>query len=454
ATAADERVESARRLRDLADKAVGEFTATLAAQRATAGGRSAAELKSELGAARARVDAAVEAEGRIADAVAALAAVETLATRLADEERAADRLRDQHAGTVRELTVEVRRREKAIATERAGYQSVAERAAAIDLTIAAIETYLRDAAADAAAQEAVGQAVDAAAEAALEAGFDAVDDAASAAWSKKTLAEASEMLRAFDRDAVSAATRLADPRLTDVPDEVPDIAGLRAVRDAAKAEEHAARAVATAESDRARRLAELARRAARDLPEAFAKAARAAQIKALALLVRGMGANSKRMNLTAYYLAARLEQVTRVASGHLQRMSSGRFTLRHTDERRTARGHGGLGLEVFDAHTGRARPPHSLSGGETFYASVALALGLAEVVTAETGAMTLDSLFIDEGFGALDSETLDLAMQVLDDLRQVGRTIGVISHVEEMKTRITTQLVIERTPRGSRILAH
>jgi exonuclease SbcC len=106
----------------------------------------------------------------------------------------------------------------------------------------------------------------------------------------------------------------------------------------------------------------------------------------------------------------------------------------------------------MDAHTGQARPAQSLSGGETFLASLALALGLAEVVTALAGGVKLDTLFIDEGFGSLDEDTLDLAMRTLDELRQGGRTVGLISHVAAMKEQLPAQLVVEATPQGPSII--
>ena len=112
----------------------------------------------------------------------------------------------------------------------------------------------------------------------------------------------------------------------------------------------------------------------------------------------------------------------------------------------------GLGVAVLDQHTGRPRSPHSLSGGETFLASLALALGLADVVTSQSGGITLDTLFVDEGFGSLDAETLDQAMRTLDELRQGGRTVGVISHVEAMKEQIPAQLVVEATHTGPSVI--
>lgn len=158
-----------------------------------------------------------------------------------------------------------------------------------------------------------------------------------------------------------------------------------------------------------------------------------------------------RMRLSTYVLAARLEQVAAAASERLVRMSNGRYTIVHTDEARNGRGRGGLGLQVVDAWTSTVRDTSTLSGGETFYASLALALGVADVVTAESGGSRIDTLFIDEGFGSLDDETLHDVMDVLDDLREGGRSVGVVSHVADLRTRIVTQLEVVKTPKGSRL---
>ena len=116
-----------------------------------------------------------------------------------------------------------------------------------------------------------------------------------------------------------------------------------------------------------------------------------------------------------------------------------------------SRSGGGLNLNITDTWTGEPRDAASLSGGESFLASLALALGLAEVVQSNNGGIELDTLFIDEGFGTLDSETLDTVMNTIESLRENGRTIGLISHVEEMKNRIPTQIVVEKGQRGSSV---
>jgi exonuclease SbcC len=157
------------------------------------------------------------------------------------------------------------------------------------------------------------------------------------------------------------------------------------------------------------------------------------------------------MSLSAYVLAARLEQVAASASDRLLRMTSGRYSLVHTATAATGRTRGGLTLRVLDSWTGRLRDPATLSGGETFSASLALALGLADVVTAEAGGALLETLFVDEGFGSLDEDTLDDVMGVLDDLREGGRTVGIVSHVADLRQRVPVQLRVERGRAGSAI---
>jgi exonuclease SbcC len=157
------------------------------------------------------------------------------------------------------------------------------------------------------------------------------------------------------------------------------------------------------------------------------------------------------MRLESYVLAARLEQVAAAATVRLHRMSAGRYTLVHSDERAGGRGRSGLGLHVIDAWTGRERDTATLSGGETFFASLALALGLADVVTDEAGGVRLDTLFIDEGFGSLDDHTLDEVLDVLDSLRERDRSVGIVSHVADLRLRIPVQLEVIKGRDGSHV---
>jgi DNA repair protein SbcC/Rad50 len=131
-------------------------------------------------------------------------------------------------------------------------------------------------------------------------------------------------------------------------------------------------------------------------------------------------------------------------------MRDQRYTLRRTQRARGG-SRAGLGLELLDAWTGEARAPSTLSGGETFVVSLALALGLADVVRHESGGLRVDTLFVDEGFGMLDQETLDDVMDRIDALRAGGRTVGVVSHVTELRGRIPTQVHVEIGRNGSSV---
>lgn len=161
------------------------------------------------------------------------------------------------------------------------------------------------------------------------------------------------------------------------------------------------------------------------------------------------GKNKWGMTFQRFVLGTLLDDVLYAASERLKRMSRGRFELRRTLDRTRQNAAGGLELVVQDAHTGTARPAANLSGGESFLASLSLALGLAEVVQSNGGGTRLDTMFIDEGFGSLDAETLDFSIKVLMELRQEGRQIGIISHVDELKERIDACLVVTREDRGS-----
>jgi DNA repair protein SbcC/Rad50 len=168
----------------------------------------------------------------------------------------------------------------------------------------------------------------------------------------------------------------------------------------------------------------------------------------LAALAKGTEGH-RRVSLTTYVLRHWFSQVVAAANVRLAAMSSGRYELKRTDEGGTRRERAGLTLAVTDRHTGTDRSPASLSGGETFYTSLALALGLADVVRAEAGGVDLDTLFIDEGFGSLDAATLDEVMAVIDDLRDRGRVVGIVSHVPDLKDRVPERLEVRRLPDGS-----
>lgn len=161
------------------------------------------------------------------------------------------------------------------------------------------------------------------------------------------------------------------------------------------------------------------------------------------------GVNDFGITFQRFVLGALLDDVADAANQRLKTMSRGRYLLGRTMDRATKRSAGGLDLEVFDNFTGYSRSVATLSGGETFLASLSLALGLADVVQSYAGGIHLDTIFVDEGFGTLDPESLDFAIKALIDLQKGGRLVGIISHVPELKERIDARLEIALTDKGS-----
>ncbi|MFI8830115.1 AAA family ATPase [Streptomyces afghaniensis] len=287
-------------------------------------------------------------------------------------------------------------------------------------------------------------------DAAFRAGFDTPRDAAAALLDDDAHRQLQRRLDAWQNEEAAVRAVLAEADTAAAARQQP--ADLTSAQLAADTAARRLREAASAHDAAARRCAELDRLSARaaasvrrlaPLREEYDRVAR------MAGLTAGTSAdNERRMRLESYVLAARLEQVAAAATVRLRRMSSGRYTLVHSDDR-TGRGRSGLGLHVVDAWTGRERDTATLSGGETFFASLALALGLADVVTDEAGGVRLDTLFIDEGFGSLDDQTLDEVLDVLDSLRERDRSVGIVSHVPDLRRRIHAQLEVVKGRSGS-----
>lgn len=309
--------------------------------------------------------------------------------------------------------------------------------------------------ADSVARAALTKSAAAADRHATIAGFAALAEAAEAVATNAQLTQWQRLVDDFERRAAALGQLLAEPGLDDAgviaSARMPDI-DLAPTAEAQLAAE-AEHVGAVAELMALRRRAEQVRRLTDGLTAAEQATAPArteyADVRALADLVAGLGQNTRHMTLRAYVLAARLAEVADSASRRLRQMSGGRYTLQHTDIADSSRVRAGLGLVVVDDYSGLARSTKTLSGGESFLASLALALGLADVVTAETGGIALETLFIDEGFGSLDADTLDQVMSTLDELRAGGRVVGVVSHVEEMRARIPSRLVVHKRRDGS-----
>ncbi|GAA3154183.1 SMC family ATPase [Blastococcus jejuensis] len=448
--AARDAVESAETASSAATATLDRQERELAGLRAQAGPVPAGEQEAALVAVRAETAAVGELADGLAPAQAALRTLlaerdETAARLAADREELGARTAEREALTAN--LSELRARLTAATGDdvdlAARIARLAEAAERCEALVAAETDELRArATADATRRTAEERAADA--------GFDDVLDAAGALLPPGRLAVLDRDIEAHDRQLAVLRARLAEPDLTDLPAR-PDLAALeeRCATVTRRREE------AVAELESARRCAGALEGLAGDVTAAEVELADlrawSDQVTALADLAHGRGSNTKRMRLQSFVLAARLEQVAEVASLRLQDMSGGRYTFLHSDAHARNGARGGLGLDVFDEYTGVRRPTKTLSGGESFMASLALALGLADVVTAETGGVQIDTLFVDEGFGTLDPQALDAVMSVLDELRRGGRTVGVISHLEELRTRIPTRLEVLTGRHGSRL---
>lgn len=169
----------------------------------------------------------------------------------------------------------------------------------------------------------------------------------------------------------------------------------------------------------------------------------------LAKIANGKSNEVAKITFERYVLAAFLEDILQAANLRLQKMTSGRYQLARTEEIDRKNKQSGLELEVFDNYTGLTRHVKTLSGGESFKASLSMALGLSDVVQAYAGGIKLDTMFVDEGFGTLDPESLDNAINCLIDLQNSGRLVGIISHVPELKERISARLEVTANNTGS-----
>ena len=263
------------------------------------------------------------------------------------------------------------------------------------------------------------------------------------------LAEAVDRIRA-DRERVRHALT-EDPRIcTLTGEETADVAGARRLQEAAEETRETALAAHATASEAHRHLEEALEavdRAAVRLADILAGSRALTQVAALVT-----GRNDASTPLATWVLLDRFAEVLVFANDRLTQMSSGRYELvRVADETGSAgRRDRGLGLGVIDRLcAGVVRDPKTLSGGETFYVSLSLALALADVVTAESGGVAMETLFVDEGFGTLDPETLQTVLAELGRLQAGGRTVGIVSHIEELRRQVPDRIEVTTTPVGS-----
>ena len=255
-------------------------------------------------------------------------------------------------------------------------------------------------------------------------------------------------------DVARVAAALADPQLARLPDDqVVDVAAAAAAEAAARQRVDTAGAVARLAADRLAAATTAGQVVVARAAALLARIAQAAPAARLATLASGAGDNAHKLSLQTFVLMSRFEDVVAAANERLRVMSDGRYELVRSDEREDVRARTtGLAMRVIDHLTEQPRDPRTLSGGETFYVSLCLALGMADVVTAEAGGIDLGTLFVDEGFGSLDPHVLDQVLAELGRLRAGGRVVGVVSHVEALKQSIADRIEVRPLPDGSSTL--
>ncbi len=468
-----------------ADGALAEAATVLAVERAelerlraAVGDTDADALASQAAAAAARVDAARAAAVRVAE-------VEQRRLAHDDETRALERehhtVQAEHAVLVATSAAEGERldHDTAAVTDarlRAASLAASPWAAAHDddrapddrslaqtvrqlddLAARAVEVTAAEAQAATAAQTVVERTGEVA-HALAEQGFDAVDAARAALLPPERATALQAEVAAAERERAVVDAGLAEPAVVAAADDLDagpdaplDLEAARAAHVAAAGLADEAVRAAVSASDRAEAAAGCAAEVARAVRARDDTSARSRAIVRLADVANGVTAvNPSGITLGTYVLMRRFEDVVAAANDRLRGMLGGRFTLETSDEREAgsrAR-RTGLALAVHDHTTDTRRAPGSLSGGETFTVSLCLALGLADVVQAEAGGVSLGTLFVDEGFGTLDPETLDDVIGQLARLTAGGRQVGIVSHVEELKQRIPERIAVRRTAAG------
>ena len=424
-----------------------ERTMRAAAESASASARELAQLDERLAAQRERQQDA-EAELRRAEealGVAREAVARTRAAVDAAEREVPDGLRDPDV--LQQATESARRAVADLgaafaAAEAAAHEASAQRASARARLDAGVERQREASQALFAAEAAVAAQL-------VEAGFVTEGEALDAACDDEVLEGLEAEIHAYDRQLHAARDRDARARAEVAGAIEPDLAATeasaRAAADAARAAiecRAALRHQRDAAQSRREELGRLAERL-RVLERRFALVGRLSEV--------ATGKNEPKISFQRFVLAALFDDVAVAASERLVVMSNGRYRLERAgfaaDRRRAA----GLDLEVYDAYTGLSRSVSTLSGGESFLASLSLALGLADVVQTYSGGVFLETIFVDEGFGTLDQESLDLALRALFDLQRGGRLVGVISHVPELRERIDARLEVDAGRSGSSV---
>ncbi|MEE6296716.1 SMC family ATPase [Georgenia wangjunii] len=460
--ASDAEVEAATAARTAADAALTAAHATEAALRREVETLREAAGERDVATAAAELTAAAEALARAEAAAAELASLEAelagFDARTTELERALADARTALATREAEVAAQAEHLERDrghCAHARGDERSVAARSDGLARYISAAH-HLADALEEhLAAERAVTEAEAALARTLAECGFPGAEEARAAALDAATVAALEREVDDHRAHTARVAAGLAEEPIAALTGtETSDVPAAAL----AHGEAQERLTSATREAAQARECAERAARARETLRAALAaheeRTAAAAPLVRMANLATAAEGNASATTLATFVLLRRFEDVVAAANERLAAMSDGRYRLERIDEREGGQRSrkAGLGLQVRDHVTERARDPHTLSGGETFYVSLCLALGLADVVTSESGGIALDTLFIDEGFGSLDPETLDDVMSELGRLHAGGRAVGIVSHVSELKSRIAERIEVRRLPSGASTL--
>ena len=451
-------VEQAEALQGQADRALtaarGQLesvTERLARARHDADGMEVAQAARARQEADAAVDAARQAAQEAEDLAAQLKALDAAT---AQEHQAVDAARLDRQAALSRLEADREALEQDVVRCEQGrgtWPSVAARGAALLAGALEAEAASREVAEAGSALERAGSARAELAEALGQEGFADVGQAEAARVDHDDRQALEEAVRQADAARRRVRAGLEAPELEDL-DEQEDHLGpaTLALEKAQAAAERAAEARARAEASHAQldRACTEVEQAASAYQAAVGSSAALLEVTALA-----RGDNPTGTPLATWVLQARFDEVLVFANERLAQMSSGRYELVRVDQEAGQRGRRqGLGLAVTDhLGVGRSRDPRTLSGGETFYVSLALALALADVVSAESGGVSLDTLFIDEGFGTLDPQTLQDVLAELGRLQEGGRTVGIVSHVAELRRQIPDRIEVRRGKTGSTV---
>ncbi|MCK6212047.1 SMC family ATPase [Georgenia sp. EYE_87] len=460
--ATDDEVAAATAAREDADAELTRARALLAALaekaaalREAAGGLAAAEARVRL----------ATAESELAAAEAAIVRNAVLEQELSDHERETASLQErlaEHRSTAASLRERCEHLVHQLATDearcaqgRGAAASVAARAEELRGRARNARALLEATTELLAAQEAHREAEDRLETALADAGFPDAEAARAAVLPADEQRVLDQRVQRHRNDVARVAAGLAEEEIAALTGaEAADVPGAQAAHAAAMAALTRAAGAASEADLRCRQTREAADELLGALAAHAEGARRAAPVlRAAALATAGEG-NTIDTTLATYVLLRRFEDVVAAANDRLSLMSDGRYTLERIDEREGGQRSrkAGLGLRVRDHVTDVPRDPHTLSGGETFYVSLCLALGLADVVRSEAGGVELGTLFVDEGFGSLDPGTLDAVMTELGRLREGGRSVGIVSHVADLKDRIPERIEVRRLPSGASTL--